>query len=187
MRFSEDVRAILSRAEDMGVRISGPTGKGQPEIGPETIAFNGSDRCGHRYRDLGKPWASPTASGIEEVEPPYDAAAEPWMSGPYLSTRVCGGSCAGEAFIVDRKYLVRDWERAEAPRRYACSCETRFKPYDLIVAAALVRLKEHLGESITIKSHNPDNAFEDAKRFCRELFGWAAHFNVEKPEAEILR
>jgi hypothetical protein len=185
--FVEDVRAIVARAQDMGVRISGPTGKGYPELGPETIAFNGSATCGHRHRDLGKPWASPTAAGIEEVEPPYDSKAEPWMSGPYLETRVCGGSCAGDPFIVDRRYMVRDWERPESPKRYACNCETHFKPYDLIVAAALVRFKEHFGEAVTIDHRNPDNAFEDAKRFCRELFGWAAHFNIEKPEAEILR
>lgn len=186
MRFVSDVQEIIARAEDMGLRLAGPTGKGRPEIGPETIAFNGSATCGHRYRDLGSPWASPTATGIQEVEPPYDAKAEPWPSGPYLDTRVCGGSCAGEPFIVDRKYMVRDWERAESPKRYACSCATKFKPYDLIAAAVLVRLKEHLGDAVTIKSQNPENAFEDAKRFCRELFGWAEHFAIETRESEIL-
>jgi hypothetical protein len=186
-KFAEDVRLILSRAEDMGIRLAGPTGKGKPDIGPETIAFNGSASCGHRFRDLGKPFGSPTASGIEEVDPPYDVKAEPWISGPMLETRVCGGNCAGEGFVVDRKYMVRDWERPEEPKRYACSCETHFKPYDLIVAAALVRLKERLGDGIKIAAENPENSFEDAKRFCRELFGWAVNFEIETRQAEILR
>ncbi len=182
----EDVRQILSRAQDMGLRLAGPTGKGKPEIGPETIAFNGSATCGHRYRDLGQPWASPNASGVEEVEPPYDPREEPWMSGPYLHTRVCGGVCSSEAFILDRKYMVRDWERPESPQTYACHCETRFKPYDLIVTAVLIRLKEHFENSVTIPAENPENAFEDAKRFCRELFGWAVNFSVERPGTEIV-
>lgn len=184
--FVEDVRDILARAEDLGVRLAGPSGKGVPEIGPETIAFNGSAKCGHRFRDLGSPWASPHATGIQEVEPPYDPKAEPWPSGAYLNTRVCGGNCAGEPFIVDRRHMVRDWERPESPQRYVSTCATNFKPYDLIVAAVLVRFKEHLGDAVTIKSQNPENAFEDAKRFCRELFGYPDNFAIETRKSEIL-
>lgn len=185
-RAVEDVVLILSRLSDMGVRLAGPAGKGKPQLGPETIAFNGSVLCGHRYRDLGKPRPSATATGVEEKEPPYDPKAEPWMSGPFLETRVCGGNCAGDPFFVDRKYIVRDWERTDDEGRYVCECETHFKPYDLAVAAVLVRLKEHLGDAIVIASQNDEHGFEDAKRLCRELFGWASKFEIEKPEREVL-
>lgn len=103
-----------------------------------------------------------------------------------LETRVCGGNCAGEAFYVDRKYLVRDWERPGQWNFYDCSCHTHFKPYDLIVTAALIRLKEHLGDMIRITSENPEHGFEDAKRLCREMFGWNSKFEVEDPKVEAL-
>jgi len=185
-KFVDDMRTIIAKAEEMGIFLAGPLGKGKPQVGPETVAFNGSATCGHSYRDLGKPFAGINAKGIEEVEPPYDPKAEPYISGPYLETRSCGGSCAGEPFVVDRRYIARDWERTEEPGRYACSCMTHFKPYDLIVTAALVRLKERLRDAIQISSENPEHGFEDAKRFCRDLFGWASYFEVKEPRVEIL-
>jgi hypothetical protein len=184
---AEDVQIILSRLRDMGLRIAGPAGAGKPEMDSETIAFNGAAACGHRYRDLGKPFASPTASGVEEREPPYDAAAEPWYSGPYLDTRVCGGNCAAQPFVMDRKYMVRDWERPIAGGHYDCECETHFKPYDLAVTAALIRIKERLGDAIEISSENPDHGFDDAKRLCRELFGWGSRFDIKNPHTEMIR
>lgn len=186
-QFVEDVHLIFSRAQDMGLRLAGPSGKGKPQVSQESVAFNGSASCGHRYRDIGYPWASPTAHGIEEVEPPYDLKSEPAESGgPFLETRVCGGSCAGAPFCIDRKYMVRDWERPGDHGFYDCSCDTHFKPYDLIVTAVLIRAKERLGDGVIITTENPVNGFEDAKRFCRELFGWAARFELQSPVAEIL-
>lgn len=183
----DDVRLLVSRAEDMGIRLAGPSGKGRPQLSAETIGFNGSSSCGHRYRDLGRPWASPAATGVEEKEPPYDPKAEPHISGPMLETRVCGGNCAGEPFFVDRRYVVRDWERPADGNLYDCSCHTDFKPYDLIVTAALIRIKERLGDAILITSENPEHGFEDAKRLCRELFGWSSRFELEDPRTEVVR
>ena len=170
---------IVARVQDMGLRVAGPGGKGKPHLGKESIAFNGSDSCGHRYRDLGEPWPDEDATGVEDREPPYDADAEPYIGGgggPMLFTRVCGGSCAGAPFLVDRKYLARDWERAVEGNRYDCTCDTHFKPYDLLVTAALVRLKERLGDAIRITIRKiPTNGSEDAvcKRFAARLFWFA--------------
>ncbi len=185
-RFVEDMAVILARARDMGIKIAGPNGMGKPELNLQTIAFNGSAQCGHKFRDLGKPFASMIATGVEEKEPPYDPKADPWFSGPFLDTRVCNGNCCGDPFLVDWRYMVRDWERPDTSGRYACSCETHFKPYDLIVTAALVRLKECLGESVVISSENPEHGFDDAKRLCRELFGFNNRFDIQKPQTEVL-
>ncbi len=182
----EDVRHIFDRAVRMGIKIAGPSGAGRPQLSGEMIAFNGLSACGHRYRDLGRPFASDTAAGVEEIDPPYDSTKEPWMSGPFLETRVCGGDCSADPFVFDRKYLVRDWERQETPGFYACSCETHFKPIDLVVTAVLVRIKERLGDSLIISSENPARGFDDAIRFCRELFGHTTRFEVNAPQAEIL-
>lgn len=183
----EDIGMILERGNEMGIKIAGPTGSGNPELTAETIAFNGAMRCGHKYRDLGKPFASVIATGVQEKEPPYDADAAPWFSGPFLDTRVCNGHCAAEPFVVDRQYLIRDWERPESDGRYSCSCETDFKPYDLLVTAVLIRLKERLGKAIVLSSVNPDHGFDDAKRLCRELFGFSENFEITTPHVEVLR
>lgn len=183
----EDVRLIIEKALAMGVRLAGPTGAGRPEITKQTIAFNGAADCGHRYRDLGKPFAADGATGIEEKMPPYDADRDPYYSGPYLDTRTCGGTCVAEPFVMDQKYLVRDWERKNDDDLYDGSIETHFKPYDLVVTAALVRLKERLGDAIVISSENNEDAFEDAKRFCRELFGWAKRFELKSSEPAVLQ
>ncbi len=175
-KAAEDVQLILSRGRDMGIQIAGPSGTGKPIVNEATIAFNGFAFCGHKYRDLGKPFASATAQGVDETDPPYDPKTEPWFSGPFLETRSCGGICTGEPFVVDRLYMVRDWERPVAPDRYSSSCETHFKPYDLLVTASLIRLKERLGDEIVISSANPDHGFDDGLRLCRELFGWPSRF-----------
>lgn len=172
-----EIKIIVEKAEEMGIRLSGPTGRGKPELTDYTIAFNGSATCGHRYRDLGEPWPSPTAEGIDTGDNPI-SEGEPYSSGPYLETRTCGGDCSGEAFLIDRKFMARAWDRVENGG-YFSRCETHFKPYDLVVTAALIRLKEHLGDEIKITTDGEERGFEDAKRLCRELFGWPDRFEIE--------
>lgn len=180
----DDLRVLFMRAAEMGIKLAGPRGEGKPELSFNTIAFNGRRDCGHRYRDLGKPYPAKEARGIEDGANPV-AEGEPWFSGPFLNTRSCGGECAGGAFIVDREFMVRAWDRPNAAG-YMCICETDFKPYDLVVTAALIRLKEHLGSEIVISSDGHETGFEDAKRLCRELFGWASNFELEAQESEVV-
>lgn len=199
----EDVRLILDRVTKMGLKIAGPTGYGAPEITANTIAFNGSATCGHRYADYGDPWPTEDASGVygiaTEIEVPPDSvllpsadtetipepyAPEPYWSGAYLTTRACHGEthCAGAAFVIDRVQLVRPWMRLE-DGGYFCRCATLFKPYDLPVTAALIRLKEHFKNEIRINSDGRLPAFEDAKRLCRDLFGWPRYFELESVDS----
>lgn len=171
-----DIHQILEAVASKGIKLAGPTGLGDPELSDVTIAFNGSKTCGHRYIDLGKPWPSKTAEGVEETNTPI---VGPWFSGAMIETRVCGGCCAQDPFVVDRKFIVRPWDQLEN-ERYFCYCETGFKPYDLAVTASLIRLKERLGNEIIISSDGLERGFEDAKRLCRELFGWHTRFELEK-------
>lgn len=168
----------------MGIRIAGPTGEGSPELTASTIAFNGSADCGHRYRDLGKPWPAKDAEGIDTGDNPI-ADGDPYFSGPHITTRTCGGNCAQEPFVIDRKWIMREWDRPEDGGFFS-SCETRFKPYDLPVTASLIRLKENLGDEIKISTDWPESGFEDAKRFCRELFGWSSRFELEPQESSVV-
>lgn len=181
-QFVEDVKLIVEALQLKGLKFAGPTGTGQPELTPQVVAFNGSKNCGHRYRDLGKPWPSQTANGVEATNNPVSG---PWFSGALLETRVCGGCCAGEPFVVDRVFMQRAWDQLEKGKHFQY-CETSYKPYDLAVTAALIRLKERLQEDISVSSDGQDNAFEDAKRLCRELFGWHETFALEKEPAEVV-
>ncbi len=187
LRFSkavEDIKLILSRVGELGLFVAGPTGIGKPEITDRTIALNGSRDCGHRFFDFGEPWPSDTAEGFQND----NAVSEvPYWSGEYLNTRVChGGSCAQGPFIVDRVFMARHWTPLEKGG-YFCKCETQFKPYDLIVTASLIRLKEHLHDQVFLSwQDGQERGYADAKRLCRELFGWPSHFELEPPESELV-
>ncbi len=179
----EDVRLLIERAEELGIKIAGPSGHGKPELNDASIAFNGNADCGHRYFDMGEPWPSDVAEGFCNDNP---IAALPYWSGEYLNTRTChSGSCAQGPFVLDRVFLQRHWTLAE-DKGFFCKCETQFKPYDLIVTAALIRIKEHLRDEIFVNSDGREKGFEDAKRLCREIFGWSRYFELEPVESEVV-
>jgi len=182
-KLVDDVKLIFERAAEMGIKICGPTGYGNPEVSGGTIAFNGSKECGHRFYDFGEPWPTDNAEGVFKDEA---VAENPYWSGEHLNTRMChGGSCAQGSFVIDRVFMEKHWTPLEKGG-YFCKCETQFKPYDLVVTAVLIRLKEHLSDEVFVSSDGQERAFEDAKRFCRELFGWTRYFQVESPESELV-
>ena len=157
--------------------------QGAEHESPLTIAFNGSKECGHRFYDFGEPWPTDNAEGVFKDEA---VAENPYWSGEHLNTRMChGGSCAQGSFVIDRVFMEKHWTPLEKGG-YFCKCETQFKPYDLVVTAVLIRLKEHLSDEVFVSSDGQERAFEDAKRFCRELFGWTRYFQVESPESELV-
>ena len=182
IRAMDDVRVIIAACQKRGLLIAGPHGSGIPELNDFIIAFNGGKECGHRYLDLGEPWPSAEAEGVEAV---LDPVVGPWFSGARLATRVCGGRCSGKPFVVERKFLVRPWDQLERGG-YFSHCETGFKPYDLAVTSALVRLKERLGDEIRISSDGQERGFAEAKQICRELFGWESRFELEPEESEVV-
>lgn len=178
LKFLDDVRRIFEVLAARGVQLAGPLGKGSPELSDFTIAFNGKAECGHRFIDLGSPWPAKDSEGIEAM---LDPVVGPWTGGALLGTRVCGGCCAAAPFVLDRTFIVRKWDVADS-KGYSSACETNFKPYDLAVTAVLVRAKERLGNEIHVSSDGLDRGFEEAKKLCRELFGWAKHFELEWAE-----
>jgi hypothetical protein len=109
----------------------------------------------------------------------------PWFSGALLETRVCNGDCSGAPFVVDRRFLIREWDQLDKGK-YFSHCETGYKPYDLAVTAVLVRLKENLGDELQVSSDGKERGFDDAKRVCRTLFGFAKKFELEPEEAEVI-
>ena len=177
-KAAEDIRHIAATLTDRGIKLAGPTGHGKPEISDSSIAFNGSLNCHHAFIDLGSPWPSSSATGWDKPNPVVGA----WFSGALLDTRICGGNCAAGLFLVDREFMVRPWDQLEQ-NRYFSYCNTEYKPYDIMVTASLVRLKEHLPNDVKLTSDGGEKGFEDAKRLCRELFGFAKNFEIEPEES----
>ena len=58
-------------------------------------------------------------------------------------------------------------------------CKTARKPYDLAVTAALVVLKHHLRESITVGSDEVTGHFRPAKDLCQEILGYGEEFRLD--------
>ena len=183
MKALEDIQLVIETLKGRGLQFAGPLGMGKPELTAQTIAFNGRKECEPLMRDLGKAHGSSKSSGRRKAA--QMPVVGPWFSGALLSTRVCGGSCAGELFLMDREFMLRSWDQIEEGR-YFCSCETHFKPYDLLVTAALIRLKERLGDQIIISSDGGEHGFADAKKLCRELFGFASRFELEDQDAPAI-
>jgi hypothetical protein len=183
-KAADDIREILAAVAERGVLIAGPTGIGKPEITSRCIAFNGARNCGHKYRNLGDPWPHADARGVMATN---NVVVGPYYSGAKLITRVCGGNCAGDPFVVDLEYQKAEWSELDEGG-YFCRCETLFKPFDLAVTAALIRLKQNLPDEFVITSDGRHcNGFEDAKLLCRELFGWADRFELDDlEEARVL-
>jgi len=58
-------------------------------------------------------------------------------------------------------------------------CKTARKPYDLAVTAALIILKHHLREMITIGSDEVTAHFRPAMNLCQEILGYGEEFRLD--------
>ena len=52
-------------------------------------------------------------------------------------------------------------------------------PYDLHVQIALIILKHHLGDMITVTSDASDEDWQKATDFCQEKLGYGSDFKLE--------
>jgi len=58
-------------------------------------------------------------------------------------------------------------------------CKTEQAPYDICVQIALVILKHHLGDAITIGSDADDSAWETARTICQEVLGYGGDLRLD--------
>lgn len=58
-------------------------------------------------------------------------------------------------------------------------CKTEHLPYDICVQVALVILKHHLGEAITVGSDGTDDGWTEARRLCQEQLGCGEEFRLD--------
>jgi len=59
-------------------------------------------------------------------------------------------------------------------------CKTEHRPYDICVQAALIVLKHHLGDDITVSSDGHDTDWEAAREKCQAQLGYGGEFKLEK-------
>lgn len=180
---AEDVRKVAERIADT-VPLAGPMGTGRPVFNSSRIAFNGAFRCGHRAnQDVVIPWPTPEAGGVagDDYLASEGAVDGSWHAGVTLNTRTCGGDCSYESFVLSR---VVPAERRERPilddaGRYFDCCKTAFRPYDVLVTAALLILKHHLGDAVHVSSDGEDQHWADAKALCRAELGYGFEYAIQ--------
>ena len=177
---SEDVKFIFEELRSIGIPMSGPKGSGSARADSEKIAFNGTTECGHLRRRLGHTYPSDKAEGIDVKE---NTVVGPHYAGALVGARACGGDCSGESFVIERVYVPGDWETETGDGMYRQHCTTEYKPYDLAVAAALIRLKHYLGGEICVDSDDGRiTHMLDASALCEKLFTKTSPFKLEPEE-----
>jgi hypothetical protein len=182
-RIVEEFQKIVLALDDLAVRLAGPLGEGLPEIDADHIAFNGLWHCGHaKNEEIAIPFPAPDAAGIgssvDAVEGSY------FGMGTLLKHRTCDGNCSYETFRLSRQ--CDDTARI-AKGRFANSCKTAFRPYDLAVQCALLIAKHHLKDEIGVWSGGTDFHWNDARRLCYLHLGYPlVQYRIDRDAGLIL-
>jgi hypothetical protein len=157
-----DFQRIVIALDDSGVRLAGPLGEGLPEIDGGRLSFNGQWHCGHvKNEEIVIPFPAQDAAGIGDSIDAVDGSY--FGIGTLLKHRACDGNCSYETFTISRRC---DDAARVVNGRYADSCKTGFRPYDLAVQCALLIAKHHLKERISVWSGGTDYHWNDARRLC---------------------
>ena len=80
---------------------------------------------------------------------------------------------ACEDFSFPRTHIPR-----RARNKSLGYCKTEYMPYDLCVQTALIILKHHLGEMVTVASDASDEDWKKAKDVCQENLGYGSDFEL---------
>ena len=191
-KVAVDFKKMVTPLKHLGVTLADETGENYPTITPTEICFNGLTKCGHVKRELGIPWPSETAKGISNnrVGIEFDEIAKSsWGNGALLETRICGGYCSHDSFILQQK-LTTEIERQdgsiyilepeEKSKKYPQYVKTAYKPYDLAVTVCLVIAKQHLGKNIMLDSNGTINNWHEAMQLCQHFLGYGLEFSLDK-------
>lgn len=174
-----DFGKLLPALEQVGVKLAGPLGEGNPVVSEDEVAFNGAAKCGHPADyDLVIPWPAPGAGGVFAGRP----VAGTWYAGHLVATRACPGDCSYETFCFPRVYGPQEWEEPDKRGLYFQFCKTAFRPYDLAVTAFLVIAKHRLGNQIVVSTDGEDEHWFDAKLLCQMELGYGLELTVRDGE-----
>ena len=177
-KVSEDFGRLVAPLEHLGVRLGDEFGRGRPVITPEEIRFNGLVNCGHARRDVGLVWPSDDAGGIDTAgqsgngggSGSSQVVAGQWCAGNLVRSRLCGGDCSYESFILHRESGGEDCHGF---------VKTNYRPYDLAVNACLIVAKHHLGDILEVSSDGGEKDWADGKALCQHFLGYGAGFGLD--------
>ena len=161
-----DLTQIVQTCQSLDIPLAGGDGTGQPVIGPRAIRFNGVRQCPHASQEFAIAWPAAQATG---VQPRADPAGT-WFAGRLLATRQCDGDCSHETFVFDQ-------DESDAPSDFRF-CKTAFKPYDLVVTAALIVIA-HAVPAVRVGSDGGSAQWDDARMLCTMVLGYGGDFRPE--------
>lgn len=81
------------------------------------------------------------------------------------------GKDSYETFYLPRLYKEEDTEHNDRELIFQ-SCKTNRRPYDLLVCAALVVLKHHLGSGCRISGDDDYEGYRGGSLLCRQILGY---------------
>ena len=175
-QFSEDCAKVCKQSE---IPIAGSGGDGEPEFTDDIVAFNGRSDCGHKLRNLGITWPSPTAKGLS----PKGEVTGQWFAEAMLEQRTCGGDCSHESFIIQRDSVKKPFD--SETEIFDCT-KTAYKPYDVLVTACLIIAAHYFGDQFRVSSDGESNDWEDGRRLCQSVLGYGQEFVLREDSAERL-
>lgn len=104
----------------------------------------------------------------------FEGTGEPILTDDTLMFNGAGGA-ACEPFEVH----AVEFDRHGRPEKRAY-CKTEGLPYDRAVKAALIVLKHHLGDDLTVTSDQPDDAWGDAGQVVQRALGFGSGFRLDQ-------
>ncbi len=167
--FAADCQTVCLKSE---IPIAGWDGTGKPRFTAKEVAFNGVEACTHLQRDLGITWPSDDAVGGIHIPSGPDGS---WFAGATLRSRTCDGSCAHETFRIEQHRKPQKWGTPGDDGWFAF-CKTAYKPYDILVTACLIIVRQHFPEIFSVSSDGEQRDWEDAMRLCQHVLGYGDTF-----------
>lgn len=180
-----DIQRIVTAAQEAGLPLAGWNGVGKPEFEADLVAFNGKADCGH---------VAPTTVTLFVDPSTHPGLAFRWTTGNASreatgqTLRRCDGSCSLGNFVLYQSCTPshREVDPSWWPQVLT---KTNLFPYDLVVTAALIAAKHHLGSGIQIRSDGEDRDWEDARQICQAVLGYGQEYHLgDDPEmAELTK
>jgi hypothetical protein len=193
--FALDVQKIIEFSEQsLGIELANGLAEpgSKPEITLDRIVFNGSDQQTPGQwttnEEIIIPWPAPTASTDEPVaDPAVEKAGGTWYAGTLLKQRtapICTKTGKGlgsyETFHIERKINPEEYFGTFEPgEKIYHGVKTAYRPYDIIVTAVLIALKNHFADEVTIKSDGEGKDWIDGRMLCQNLLGYGLKIELD--------
>jgi len=189
LKVVTDFKKIIPALNHLGIKLADGSGENQAILRPDEIRFNGLRNCGHTQRELGITWPSKNAKGVSKNQVGLQMAEivkGHWFAGASLESRVCGGDCSHETFMLEQEmknipdYKIKELDDPKNKGLVFEFTKTAYKPYDLAVNVALIIAKHYLKEGIMVSSDGEMNNWEEGMNLCQHFLGYGLDFKLEE-------